>query len=236
MPIDKFQKTVDKSPRLSAEGKATDSYRGFRGEVFWTLRDVRTGEETNGHLKNVVTMDASILIARLMRNSASPHVSEPNFGVYALAVGSGDVGWNLQNPPPATTTQRSLYSEIGRKAVASSSFIDSNGAVSGIPTAVIDITTVFSESEAVGPITEMGLLGGDISTNMNVSSPVLPSNGAYDPTVNLVGLDTLINYLTFPVINKPPTSTLSWVWRLSFSFFMTLNGGEVLHHLLSYAC
>lgn len=216
MPIDKFQKTIDSSPRLSDERKAIDSYCGFRGEVFWILRDVRTGEETSGHFKNVVTMDASVLVARLIRNAAAPHVSEPNFGVYALAVGAGDIGWNLQNPPPATNTQRSLYSEIGRKAIASSSFIDGNGAVSGVPTSVVDFTTIFSESEAVGPIVEMGLLGGDISTNMGVSSPVLPPNGAYDPTVNLVGLDTLVNYLTFPVINKPPTSTLSWTWRLSF--------------------
>jgi len=33
--------------------------------------------------------------------------------------------------------------------------------------------------------------------------------------VNLVGKDTLVNYLTFPVINKPPTSTLSWTWRIT---------------------
>jgi hypothetical protein len=216
MPLDTYRKAKDVQPHLDMGRRTSDTYAGIRGEIFWTLRDVQTGEETHGHFKNVVTMDASILIARLMRSSASPHVSEPNFGVYALAVGAGDVGWNLQNPPPASKTQRSLYNEIGRKAIASSSFIDGNGSVSGIPTNVVDFTTVFSESEAVGPIVEMGLIGGDVSTNMSVRSPVLPPNGAYDPTVNLVGMDTLVNYLTFPVINKPPTSTLSWTWRLSF--------------------
>jgi len=216
MSHDIYRKLGDVHPHMNVGRKTNDLYRGIRGEVFWTLKDSTTGLKTHGHRKNVVTMDASILIARLMRSSATPHVSEPSFGVYALAVGTGDVGWNLQNPPPATDTQRSLYSEIGRKAIASASFIDGDGAVSGIPTNVVDFTTTFSESEAVGPIVEMGLIGGDNSTNMGVSSPVLPSNGAYDPTVNLVGLDTLINYLTFPVINKPPTSTLSWVWRLSF--------------------
>jgi len=217
MPRDIYRKPGDSSQtRLNIERNASDVFVGFRGEVFWILTDVRTGVETSGHFKNIVTMDASILIARLMRSAASPHVSEPSFGIYALAVGAGDVGWDLQNPPAPSNTQRSLYNEIGRKAIASSSFIDGGGSVSGIPTNIVDFTTIFSESEAVGPIVEMGLIGGDISTNMGVRSPVLPPNGAYDPTVNLVGLDTLANYLTFPVINKPPTSTLSWTWRLSF--------------------
>jgi hypothetical protein len=148
--------------------------------------------------------------------SATPHLCGPNFGVYALAVGTGDVGWNLQNPPPATNTQRSLYSELGRKAIATASFIDGDGGISGVPTNVVDFTTTFAESEAVGPIVEMGLIGGDCNTNVSITNPVLPPNGAYDPTVNVVGLDTLVNYLTFPVINKPSTSTLSWTWRLSF--------------------
>lgn len=216
MPRDVFPKLKDGSHMHSAIGRNTkDVFHGIRGEVFWTLRNSETGEETSGHFKNVVTLDASILVARLLRSSATPNVSEPSFGVYALGVGSGDVGWNLQNPPPASNTQRSLYNEIGRKAISSTSFIDSNGSISGVPTNVVDFTTIFSESEAVGPIAEMGLLGGDISTNMGSSNPVLPPNGAYDPTVNLVGMDTLVNYLTFPVINKPPTSTLSWTWRLS---------------------
>ena len=80
----------------------------------------------------------------------------------------------------------------------------------------MDFTTTFAESEAVGPIAEMGLLGGDINTNLSIRNPVLPPNGLYDPTVDLVGLDTLVNYLTFPVVNKPATSTLSWTWRLTF--------------------
>lgn len=215
MPRDIFPKLKDGFHMHSIGRTTKDVYRGISGEIFWTLRDSETGEETSGYFKNVVTLDASILVARLLKSSATPNVSEPSFGVYALGVGSGDVGWNLQNPPPASNTQRSLYNEIGRKAISSASFIDSNGSISGIPTNVVDFTTIFSESEAVGPIAEMGLLGGDISTNMGSQNPVLPPNGAYDPTVNLVGMDTLINYLTFPVINKPPTSTLSWVWRLS---------------------
>lgn len=209
-----FKKAKD-ALAVSFNTKSVDSYRGIKGEVFWEMTDSETGAVTKGHLKNVVTLDAGILIARLIKGTGVANVSEPKFGVYALAVGTGDVGWNPMNPPPANNAQRSLYNELGRKAIASSSFIDQSGMISGIPTHIVDFNVTFSNSEAVGPLTEMGLVGADISTNMAVRNPVLPPNGPYDPTVNLVGKDTLVNYLTFPVINKPPTSTLSWTWRLT---------------------
>ena len=189
----------------------------YGGEVFWQLRDGKTGRlQDEGHLKNVVTKDASILVARLMKGTATPNLSEASFGVFALAVGTGDVGWDPLNPPGATDTQRSLYNELARKQVTNSDFITSTGTISGIPTKVVDFTTTFSESEAVGALTEMGLLGGDVDTNMAVLNPVLPPNGTYDDTVDLVGKDTLVNYLTFGAISKPATSTLTWTWRLTF--------------------
>ena len=215
---DIVKKAVDALPRFAFHGRANDQYRGVRGEVFWELRNTQTGEVTKGHIKNVVTMDASILIARLMKGTGTPiaHQSEPSFGIFALAVGTGDLAWNPMNPPPATNTQRSLWNELARKAIQNTNFINQDGTIAGVPTNIVDFTTTFAESEAVGPICEMGLLGGDISTNMATRNPVLPPNGLYDPTVDLVGLDTLVNYLTFPVINKPATSTLGWTWRLTF--------------------
>ena len=216
---DKFKKALDKVA-ISMMHRLMDTYprHKIRGEVFWEMRDSVTGATTSGHFKNVVTLDASVLVARLMKGNGAgiAHQCEPNFGVFALAVGTGDVAWNLQNPPSATDTQRSLFNELGRKRIASTSFIDSNGNPSGIPTNVVDFITTFSEAEAVGAITEMGLIGGDVSTNMASRNPVLPPNGTRDPYVSLVGKDTLVNYLTFPVINKPATSTLGWTWRLSF--------------------
>lgn len=198
--------------------KNGDEYPRYkiRGEVFWKLENTSTGEITKGNIKNIVTLDAGILIARFMKGTGTINVSEPDFGILALAVGTGDVGWNPLNPPPANENQRSLFNEIGRKAVSSTNFIDAGGSISGIPTNVVDFNFTFSESEAVGPLTEMGLIGGDLSSNMGITNPVLPPNGPYDATVNVVGKDTLCNYLTFPVINKPPTSTLSWTWRLTF--------------------
>lgn len=217
---DFFRKAIDHVPSLGMFIRHADTYdgRGVKGEVFWEMKDSVTGAVTRGRLKNVVTLDASVLIARLMKGngSAVPHQSEPSFGGFALAVGTGDASWNPMNPPSATVTQRSLYNEIARKRAASTSFIKSDGTVSGVPTNVVDFSFTFAESEAVGPLTEMGILGGDVNVNMAIRNPVLPANGTYDPTVNTVGLDSLANYLTFPAINKPATSTLSWVWRLTF--------------------
>lgn len=215
---DFFRKIKDRGLSFNMGSQKSDKFCGFHGEIFWELRDGPTGMlQESGHFDNVVTLDASILLARMLKPTGSvAHQSEPSFGIYALSVGTGDVSWNTNNPPPGTIQQRSLFNEIARKRVASSSFIDSNGSISGVPTNVIDVTTTFAESEAVGGLTEMGLIGGDNSTNMSIRNPVLPPNGAYDPTVNLVGLDTLVNYVTFPVINKSATSTLSWTWRISF--------------------
>ncbi len=204
----------DRSPAFAVRSVNEENFGGYyiRGDVFMTLRDGATGEvQDHREVRNLVVLDASILIARLMKDN-----QEPPHGILALAVGTGDVGWNPMAPPAPTTTQRSLYSELARKTFANTQFIDGGGVPTAIPTKVVDFTTTFAEAEAVGPLVEMGLLGGNISTNMNVRNPVLPPNGPYDPTVDLTLFDSEINYLTFAVVNKPPTSTLTIVWRLTF--------------------
>ena len=184
----------------------------IRGDVFITVRDGETGLVTAHHeLRNLVVKDASILIARLVKDN-----QEPPKGAYVLAVGSGDSGWNPMAPPAPTDTQRALYSEITRKTFSDTQFVNSGGVPVAYPTNIVDFTTTFTESEAVGPLVEMGLLGGNIDTNLSVKNPVSPPNGPYDPTVDLTAFETMINYLTFAVVNKPATSTLQIVWRLSF--------------------
>jgi hypothetical protein len=194
------------SPRFEEDARCK-----IKGEVFFTLRDAATGAVQDERRYNLVVKDASILIARIMKDNA-----EPPHGVFCLAVGTGASGWNLQSPPAPTDTQRALWSELSRKTFATTAFIDGDGIPAGYPTHVVDFTTTFSESEAVGPLVEMGLLGGNVSSNLAVKNPVTPPNGPYDATVDLTTKETLVNYLTFPVINKPATSTLSIVWRLTF--------------------
>ncbi len=182
-----------------------------RGDVRISMRDGRTGElQHEWEKKNLIVFDASILVARLLKDNA-----EPPKGIFALAVGTGDSGWNPMSPPAPTKTQRALYSELARKTFSSTSYINAAGVPTAIPTNVVDYTTTFSEAEAVGPLVEMGLIGGNISTNLAVRNPVTPPNGAYNASLDLTTRETLINYLPFPVINKPPTSTLQIVWRLT---------------------
>jgi hypothetical protein len=188
-----------------------DARLGIKGEFFLESRDSLTGEVKKYHWKNIITTDASILIARLVKDSLeSPH------GAYVLAIGSGDSGWDLQHPPAATATQRSLYAELARKRFTSTAFISSGGVPVAYPTHVVDFTTTFTESEAVGPWVEMGIIGGNISSNMSARNPVSPPNGTYDATVDLSSYETMLNYLTFPVINKPATATYTLTWRLTF--------------------
>lgn len=208
-----FRRATEKAPAFAVKQVIGEDFRHhIRGDVFISMHDGKTGElQEYRELLNLVVLDASILIARLMKNNV-----EPPFGIYALAIGTGAPGWNPMSPPAATNTQRSLWSEIARKTFAVTQFINSGGLPVAIPTNVVDFTTTFAEAEAVGALDEMGLIGGNVSTNMSVRNPVLPPNGAYDPTVDLTQFDTLVNYLTFAVINKPATSILTIVWRLTF--------------------
>lgn len=198
--------------RAGLGARYEDRSTPVKGDVSVELRNAFTGALELAWTKhNIITMDASILIARLVKDSL-----EPQRGAFVLAVGSGDSGWNPLSPPPATNTQRSLFAEITRKTFASTQFIDGDGVPVEYPTNVVDFTTVFAESEAVGPLVEMGLIGGNISANLSVKNPVTPPNGTYDPTVDLTTAETLVNYLTFNVISKPATSTFQITWRLTF--------------------
>lgn len=161
----------------------------FQGEIFLEMRhnDGRVETQT---FKNIITDSASILLARLIKDN-----SEPTNGAFALAVGTGGIGEDPQNPTPATAAQTALEAELFRKQFQSVNFINA-GVVTGTPTNVIDLTTFFTESEAVGALLEMGIVGGDATLTS--------------------GTGTLINYRTFPVINKPATATLSITWRFTF--------------------
>ena len=213
MDIERFRPGKDSTSGISF--RMSESYGNpFSGHMFWEIRKKGVLIE-KGDFQNIVTLDASILVARLMKSPPILNTSEPSFGIFALAVGTGEVGWDPQNPPPATNTQRSLYNELSRKQVASSVFIDSNGSISSVPTNTVDFTTTFSEAEAVGALTEMALLGGDVDTNMANTNPITPPNGPYDATVDVTGKDILGNYKTFPAINKPADSTLGWTWRFT---------------------
>ena len=190
-------------------------FHPFAGEIFWELLNEDGSSASRGHKKNIVTKDAGILLAWLMANKTAAA-----FGIKYLAVGSGDPSWDPMNPPPATVTQRSLYTELARVAFTGTpTFYTNTGSSSSYPTNVVDFSFAFTSSQAVGPIVKMGLIGGDCNANAATRSPILPPNpgASYNnPPVGVDGKDILCNYVTFPVVNKGPTQTLSYTRRLTF--------------------
>jgi len=174
--------------------KYKENTNNIHGSYRIILKNTHTGdivEERQGN--NIIVNSASILIARLLKDN-----SEPDGGITYLAVGTGAVGWNLQNPPQPTVTQTTLENEIARKAFTTEdvTFIDPDtGDPTTVPTNVVDYTATFAETEAVGPLVEMGLFGGDAS--------------------GLLDSGTQINYRTFPVVNKTSSMTLTIIFRIT---------------------
>ncbi|GAG54478.1 unnamed protein product [marine sediment metagenome] len=166
---------------------------GLKGEYWVKLYDRQGHLLAERHNNNIIVNTASVLIARLLKDN-----SEPSGGITYLAMGTGGVGWDLQNPPQPTTSQTILENEIARKAFSTEdvTFIDPDtGNPTIVPTNVVDFTATFAETEAVGPLVEMGLFGGDAT--------------------DLLDSGTEVNYRTFPVINKTNSMTLTIIFRIT---------------------
>lgn len=180
-----------------------------RGDVFLEMRDAKTGallfEE---HKRNIITLDAGILVAMLLRDPASRPL-----GVNMLAVGTGATG-ALLSPNAPDNRQRKLNAEIARKAFSSTTFRDSLGNAVSYPTNILDLTCSFGEAEAVGPINEMALLA-TLSANPNTLSPNPDVFPARDTTRDLTTYDIALNYLSVSVVSKPSTAVLSVTWRIT---------------------
>lgn len=175
-------------------------------------------------VKNLIVDSASILMAYRM---APLQVSETNitiddlqssFGLQMLAVGVGiltdptkpyhkvtnpvdTTQWDYLDPPAETLNTTKLAGEIFRKPFSSWSFVDENDVNSEQPTNILKLVTTFLETEAVGPLTEMGIFG------LNAQ-----------PWNDGIGKDSgkMFNYKTFPIWSKDASSRLTITWRLSF--------------------
>lgn len=203
-------KKIRESNTMSVEFSYEDAPPSLLGEVFIEMVESASGEVLfKDHRKNVITLDAGILAAILFKDPASR-----SNGVYMLAVGTGATG-ALLSPDAPDSRQRKLNAEISRKPFSSTTFRDSGGNAVAIPTNVVDFTCTFDESEAVGPLNEMGLLS-PISTNPAITNPNPNAFPNRDLTLDLTLYDILVNYLTFGVISKPNTARLSITWRITF--------------------
>jgi len=184
------------------------------GKVFFEMRDGTTGDLLEyWESENIITRDAGILAARLHKNSLEP-VSGRNNGLYMLAIGTGATG-NILSPDAPQATQRKLNVEIARKQFSSTQYRNGDGVAVAYPTNIVDFTTTFGESEAVGPLNEMGLIS-PYSTNPFSLNPINNGPYDYDSTIDVSALDLMSNYLTFGVVTKPATAVLTITWRFTF--------------------
>jgi len=191
-----------------------------KGDVFGVLIHADGSEEVVLDKSNIYTLDGGVLAALLFSGDARARAID------MLGVGTGASG-NAQSPDVADNRQRRLQTPLYRKEFSTPIFRTSSGAISedddgnSIPTNIVDFTTTFEASEAVGALTEMGLLSTSSGVEGSVFDPVQESGSdvvfpSRDTTIDITEYDVLVNYLTFPVINKPNGSVLAITWRLTF--------------------
>lgn len=179
-----------------------------KGTFIFEMKDAQTGEVLAYFEKpNIITRDAGLVAAAHFKGELSG-------GIKMLAIGTGATG-NLLSPDAPQDTQRKLNTEVTRKAFSSTTYRTSEGVAVSYRTNIVDFTTTFGESEAVGALNEMGLLL-PFSLNPNTKNPINNGPTNYDPSIDTTGLDLLVNYLTFSVISKPATAVLAITWRLTF--------------------
>jgi len=179
-----------------------------KGTFIFDMKDAKTGEQLVYWEKpNIITLDAGIAAAAHFKGDLTG-------GLKMLAVGTGATGAVL-SPDAPQNTQRRLNTEIARKAFSSTTYRTAAGVAVAYRTNVVDFTTSYGESEAVGALNEMGLLV-PASLNPAITNPIVNGPSDYDPSIDVDGLDLMVNYLTFAVIAKPATAILAITWRLSF--------------------
>lgn len=179
-----------------------------KGTFIFDMRDAKTGEQLAYFEKdNIITRDAGIAAAAHFKGDLTG-------GLKMLAIGTGATG-NLLSPDAPQATQRMLNNEIQRKAFSSTTYRTAEGVAVSYRTNIVDFTTTYSESEAVGALNEMGLIV-PASINPETKNPIDNGPSGYDPSIDVSGMDLLVNYLTFSVISKPSTAVLAITWRLTF--------------------
>lgn len=156
--------------------------------------------DTEGNLvyshaqNNVVVDSASVLLAVLLKDAGRVAGTK---GVSYLAVGQGDAGWNVMAPPAPTADRAGLAREIARVPLTYSQFVNpANGQPSDVPTNIVDFVFSFNEGQAVGALVECGMFGGPTATATS-------------------GSGIMVNYRTFPVLNKAADMTFSIVFRIT---------------------
>lgn len=188
---------------------------------------------------NIIVNVVKFLFARLMANTlpgagsanAGPVLlgqtvtpfGDPLYGVWGLALGSGDPSWSPDTQPVETATQTALVTQILRKQLSSVNYVDVNLNPTNQYTNMVDFqTTVNATTDNLNQksIREMGLIGGgtlgsnppSTDTNMLTAPYWNPAANPPGPANSVV----LINYKTLPPLILPPEVNMIFSWVLTF--------------------
>jgi hypothetical protein len=170
------------------------------GELKGRYRDVvrAPGGEVltdSGWSDNAIVLDCRRLLASLMAGA-------PAAGIQGILIGAGLPAWDVNGPPAATPGQIALVDPspfLVPVADLQIDFLD-NGNVTATPTNRLQIVASLGPGEPPWPD------GSHIASSLREFGLV----GQLD------GNPALINYVTHPVINKDPTSTLERTLWLVF--------------------
>ena len=145
------------------------------GEYDIVTNSIKGGELIDSiEFKNLIVNTASILMAQRLAPGYEENKNTGTFiasGLQYLAVGTiidpaNPGNFNYMAPPAATVEQTKLEKEIFRKEFTSWTFLDSSGnSVGNNPSNIMRLATTFMENEAIGPLVEMGLFGGDATSD-----------------------------------------------------------------------
>lgn len=193
--------------------------------------------------ENVIVNVVKFLFARLMANTlpgagsvnAGPvplgnlgagntPVGDPLYGVWGLALGTGDPSWSPDTQPVETPVQTALITQVLRKQLSSVNYVDpvTLNPVSIYTNVVSFETTVNATTDNLNQvgIREMGLIGGGTlgitppgtDTNMLTAPYWNPTLSPPGPANSIV----LVNYKTLPPLILPPETDMIFQWILSF--------------------
>lgn len=193
--------------------------------------------------KNIIVNVVKSLFARLMANTlpgagtvnqgpvplgnlgtGNTPIGDPLYGVWGLALGTGDPSWSPDTQPVETATQTALITQILRKQLSLVNFLDPTtlNPVTIFTNTVSFQTTVNATTDNLGQqgIREMGLIGGG---TLGATPPGTDTNMLtapfWNPALNPPGPAnsvTLVNYKTLPPLILPPEVDMIFEWILTF--------------------
>lgn len=152
---------------------------------------IPNGAVSERHMKNLIVNKASNLIAKRMIPGTSWGA-----GIGYLEVGTGVGTGTTQAPQSEDLTYTTLRTALARRAIDTWTYLDATGNATVSETNVVQYTTTFQDTEAIGAIVEMGLFGGDASATL--------------------GSGYMLNYKVFPVWNKQSGMKLTVIWNITY--------------------